>query len=366
MATVTASPTARLNRYAMRLRRLGPDSLYVLTGLPLALVSFVVLVAGLALGIGLLITLLGIPVAALTLNVARWFAAVERARLPRVLGHAVSAPPYPQHEGQGLARRFGQVRDPQSWRDVVHGIAVLPVAVITWSFAVTWWAAALGSITYPLWSWAVPGREVTVLDMLGLTGLAWEFGFYLALAVVTVGTLPAVIRGCAAVQAALGRELLTTQRVSALRQRVDALSASRLSAATAEAEARRHLERDLHDGPQQRLLRLAMDLSTAERKLADDPEAARPLVSAALSEARETLDELRSLSRGYAPTVLTDRGLGAALTAVAARSTVPVSLEVELGADERLPAPVELAAYHVVTAWMAAWRSTALRVVPRA
>jgi hypothetical protein len=54
----------------MRLRRLGPDSLYVLTGLPLALVSFVVLVAGLALGIGLLITLLGIPVAALTLNVA--------------------------------------------------------------------------------------------------------------------------------------------------------------------------------------------------------------------------------------------------------------------------------------------------------
>jgi hypothetical protein len=141
----------------MRLRRLGPDSLYVLTGLPLALVSFVVLVAGLALGIGLLITLLGIPVAALTLNVARWFAAVERARLPRVLGHAVSAPPYPQHEGQGLARRFGQLRDPQSWRDVVHGIAVLPVAVITWSFAVTWWAAALGSITYPLWSWAVPG-----------------------------------------------------------------------------------------------------------------------------------------------------------------------------------------------------------------
>jgi hypothetical protein len=146
MATVTASPTARLNRYAMRLRRLGPDSLYVLTGLPLALVSFVVLVAGLALGIGLLITLLGIPVAALTLSVARWFAAVERARLPRVLGHAVSAPPYPQHEGQGLARRFGQLRDPQSWRDVVHGIAVLPVAVIMWSFAVTWWAAALGSI----------------------------------------------------------------------------------------------------------------------------------------------------------------------------------------------------------------------------
>jgi signal transduction histidine kinase len=161
-------------------------------------------------------------------------------------------------------------------------------------------------------------------------------------------TLPFVMRGCAAVQAGFGRELLTTQRVTALQQRVDTLTASRLSAAEAEADARRRLERDLHDGPQQRLLRLAMDLSAAERKLADDPEAARPLVSAALGEARETLEELRSLSRGFAPTVLTDRGLAAALTAVAARSTVPVALEVKLGTDDRLPAPVEQAAYHAV------------------
>jgi signal transduction histidine kinase len=349
MATVTVSTDPTSYRGAGVVRRLATDSLYLLTGFPLALASFVLLVVGLALSGGLLVTLLGLPVAVGTLVVARWFAMVERARLPSVLGHAVAAPRYRVREGKGLSRMLDGLRDRQRWLDVAHGIAVFPLATATWCIAVAWWAAVLGSITYPVWGWLLPDPDGSLPSLLGLDGYLWELAFYAVVALVTAVTLPFVMRGCAAVQAALGRELLTTQRVTALRQRVDTLTASRMSAATAEAEARRRLERDLHDGPQQRLLRLAMDLSAAERKLAEDPEAARPLVSAALGEARETLDELRSLSRGFAPTVLTDRGLGAALTAVAARSTVPVSLEVELDADERLPAPVEQAAYHAVS-----------------
>jgi signal transduction histidine kinase len=348
MTTVTAPTNVRSDWRAGALRRLAADSLYLLTGLPLALISFVVLVVGLALSAGLLVTLLGIPLAVMTLTVARWFAAVERARLAMVVGHAPALPQYRAREGQGLSRWLRHLRDRQRWLDVVHGIAVLPLAIVTWSLAVTWWVAALGSVTYPLWAWALPDPDGTLPDLLGLEGFAWEVAFYLVVGFVMTVTLPFVMRGCAAVQAGFGRELLTTQRVTALQQRVDTLTASRLSAAEAEADARRRLERDLHDGPQQRLLRLAMDLSAAERKLADDPEAARPLVSAALGEARETLEELRSLSRGFAPTVLTDRGLAAALTSVAARSTVPVALEVKLGTDDRLPAPVEQAAYHAV------------------
>jgi signal transduction histidine kinase len=349
MATVTVSTDPRPYRGAGLVRRLTADSLYLLTGFPLALVSFVLLVVGLALSGGLLITLLGLPIAVATLVIARGFAMIERARLSSVLGQAVAAPQYRVAEGRGLSRLLDALRDRQRWLDVAHGIAVFPLATVTWCIAVAWWAAVLGSITYPLWGWLLPDPDGSLPSVLGLDGYLWEVAFYAVVALVTSVTLPYVMRGCTAVQAAFGRELLTTQRVTALQRRVDTLTASRMSAATAEAEARRRLERDLHDGPQQRLLRLAMDLSAAERKLADDPGAAAPLVSAALDEAKETLDELRTLSRGFAPTVLTDRGLAAALTAVAARSTVPVSLEVELDADERLPAPVEQAGYHAVS-----------------
>ena len=119
----------------------------------------------------------------------------------------------------------------------------------------------------------------------------------------------------------------------------------------AEAQGLRRLERDLHDGPQQRLVRLTMDLSTAERRLADeDPDAAAPLVSYALTQAKEALDELRALSRGIAPPILADRGLGAALAAAVARSPIDVELDVSLPSPDvrRLPAGVENTAYFVV------------------
>jgi signal transduction histidine kinase len=110
----------------------------------------------------------------------------------------------------------------------------------------------------------------------------------------------------------------------------------------------RRLERDLHDGPQQRLIRLAMDLGTAQRRLRTDPESAGPLISGAIEQARETLEELRALSRGIAPPVLADRGLPAALAALAARCPVPVELDTEQVQAPRLPPAVENAAYFVV------------------
>lgn len=115
---------------------------------------------------------------------------------------------------------------------------------------------------------------------------------------------------------------------------------------SAEAIALRRLERDIHDGPQQRLVRLAMDLGRAQQQWDTNPEAARQITAEALVQTQETLNELRALSRGIAPPILTDRGLPAALAALAARNTVEVELDVaDLG---RLHPAVENTAYFVV------------------
>jgi signal transduction histidine kinase len=106
------------------------------------------------------------------------------------------------------------------------------------------------------------------------------------------------------------------------------------------------MERDLHDGAQQRLTALIMTIGLADLELADGPPAARSLVTRAHREAKQTLQELRDLARGIRPSVLTDRGLGAAVAAVAERS--PVSVQVDVDLHDRLVDRVESAAYFVV------------------
>jgi signal transduction histidine kinase len=122
------------------------------------------------------------------------------------------------------------------------------------------------------------------------------------------------------------------------------ITAARVIAA-ADAE-RKRLERDLHDGAQQRLVNLALALGTVEARLADDPEAARHQLAGAREELALALDELRDLARGLHPAVLRDRGLAPALNALAARA--PMTVQVVALPGERLPEPVETAAYYVV------------------
>jgi signal transduction histidine kinase len=136
-----------------------------------------------------------------------------------------------------------------------------------------------------------------------------------------------------------------------MRQTITELTEQKAAAVSAEATALRRLERDIHDGPQQRLVRLAMDLSRARQQLDSDPDALRNTLDEALRQTQETLDELRALSRGIAPPVLTDRGLPSALAALAGRCTVPVELAVdtELGTPTgRLDAAAENTAYFAV------------------
>jgi signal transduction histidine kinase len=124
------------------------------------------------------------------------------------------------------------------------------------------------------------------------------------------------------------------------------LASSRARIVEAGDAERRRLERNLHDGAQQRLVALALHLSLVERALENDPTRARALLVDADAQLDEALDELRELARGIHPAILTDRGLGPAVEALTSRS--PVQVELTEVPDERLPEPVEAAAYYVV------------------
>jgi signal transduction histidine kinase len=126
----------------------------------------------------------------------------------------------------------------------------------------------------------------------------------------------------------------------------DELRASRARIVAAGDAARRRLERDLHDGAQQRLVALSVALRLAKARLRDDPDGAETLITGAADELSHALEELRELARGIHPAILSDRGLAPALEALAARSPVPVDVDVP---GERLPLVVEAAAYFVVS-----------------
>jgi signal transduction histidine kinase len=139
----------------------------------------------------------------------------------------------------------------------------------------------------------------------------------------------------------------SSSREQALAERVDVLTRTRRDALDVQLAEMRRVERDLHDGAQARLVSLGMSLGMADEVLDSDPDEARRLLVEARTAAGDALGDLRALVRGILPPVLADRGLAGAVQALVLASPVPVELTVELPA-ERLPAPVESAAYFAV------------------
>jgi signal transduction histidine kinase len=338
------------------LRRLGQDTLYILVGFPLGLITLVLCMVGFFLGLGTTLLWLGLPILAGAIMMARGFATVERARIAPVLGRRLPHPAYkrPAADAGVAGRILKPLSDGQSWLDLLHGVFRFIPSTIAFVVAVVWWAGALGGLTFPLWEWSIP-RGPDNQDLPELLGLGGAYStrviFHMAVGFFFAGTLLPVIRGLALFEAGFARGLLSG--VTELREQVasanaarDTAQAQKAAAVSAEAIALRRLERDIHDGPQQRLVRLAMDLGRAQQQFSTDPEAARATVAEALTQTRETLNELRSLSRGIAPPILVDRGLQAALTALAGRSTIPVDLDAP--PIDRLEPAVETTAYFVV------------------
>jgi signal transduction histidine kinase len=360
MTTITADQIPARRRW---LAQLGVDSAYVLVGFPLGVIAFALVLTLLVVGASLLVVLLaGVPVLVGTAYLARGIAEAERARVAPVLGRARVGVYYrrAQPDAGGLRRLLTPFTEVQYWLDALHAMVRFPVSTFTFCVVVFWWAMTLGGLTYALWDAALPHDEpsgivfndVPLVEVLGLENtFANRVLVNMVLGVAFAVTLPFVVRLCALVEAWLAHAMLNgvaglRDRVALLAQDRDTAQARTAAAVSAEATALRRLERDIHDGPQQRLVRLAVDLGRARHQLDRDPAAAARTVDEALAQTREALDELRILSRGIAPPILTDRGLSAAVAALAARATVPVSVDIpEL---PRLAALAEQTAYFTI------------------
>ncbi|MFJ1745779.1 sensor histidine kinase [Streptomyces sp. NPDC088116] len=326
---------------------------YLMISLPISIALFTYAVTMLALGAGLLVTFLGVPVLAAGLIGCRGFGMLERARARGMLGLNVAEPAPVRGKKSGPLSWAGAVlRSGVSWRHLLYAVLHLPWAIFAFTVSLTLWATAWGLFSYPLWRW-------TFSENLGQSGIALYSdgdgnGFFLdtpfevtatsAVGLLLVLASPWVIRGLTSVDRLMVAELLGPSRLAT---RVSELESDRgVVVDTAAADLRR-IERDLHDGAQARLVALAMDLGLAKEKLTEDPEAAARMVAEAHGEVKTALQELRDLARGIHPAILTDRGLDAALSAVASRCTVPVQVEVDLPA--RPAAAIEGIAYFTVS-----------------
>jgi signal transduction histidine kinase len=318
-------------------------NLAVIIGLfALSLAAFVVCTTLFSLGVGLLVLVVGLFILVACLIVAGWSSRMTMA----LLGYAgITLPPtrYPA-AGPGFRGKLRRLVYPQAWRDLLHVLVNFILSILTFSLAVTWVFGGLGGVTYWFWSRWLPQPTEGLPALLGYPGRLAELTFNSVLGALLLITAPFVLRGLVRLHGAVAYALLVDE-TPVLRQQVSELTQRRTAAGEAEVHTLRRLERDLHDGPQQRLVRLGMDLSAAQRRLDDDPVQARVLLDEALQQSQDALAEIRTLSRGIAPPILAERGLRAAITALAARGTIPTSVEVD---DVHLSDAAQNAAYFVV------------------
>ncbi|MFV0533034.1 MAG: sensor histidine kinase [Cumulibacter sp.] len=332
-------------------------SVYSLVAFPFAIIGFVLTVTLFSSGTGLLVTVVGLPILTLMFAIARGLSYGDRAQLQSLMQLRPPAPRYKQpRPGSGwFARAFTPLSDPQSWLDAAFQIIRLPLGIFSFVVTVVWWSVTLAGLTYWLWGWSIPDDDAynSVPEILGIGGgyffdSIWWFivGIVFALTMRWAMLVAAWAHAGPALLMLCGRAAMQ-EEVHAAHADREAAVASRDATRTAEHGALRRLERDIHDGPQQQLVRLSMDLGRVRRQMDTDPERARTILDEAITRSGSTLDELRALSRGIAPPLLVDRGLRAALEEIVTRAPVPVYLEFEL--DEELPEHLETGAYFVVS-----------------
>jgi signal transduction histidine kinase len=288
----------------------------------------------------------GTTVRAGALWLAVQMARLDRRRIEWFSEVEIDPPTLPRAEpGVGFhARPRAWARSPWLWRLLAYQLVRLPVAGALVFGAVVWWWAVIVCfvlVSEPtgaayLLAWRVGPADLAPAEIAGLVTagvaglLAW----------------PTALRAVPAIDAALGRWLLGPSRASQLSTEVARLNQARSLAVASAAAERRRIERDLHDGLQPQLVNLALDLGLAKARLRSDPGAAQSVIDRAHEEAKRAAEDLRNLVRGIHPSVLDERGLDAALSALVAACAVPVSVNVDL--PRRPPPTPEAAAYYVV------------------
>jgi signal transduction histidine kinase len=239
------------------------------------LAAFIVCVTLVSAGAGTVVIFVGLFVLMAGLVVAGWSARMTRALLAYA-GTDLPAPVYPA-AGPGVMGQLRRLASAQSWRDLLHVLIAFILSTITFSIGIAWAVGGPGGLTYWFWSQWLPEGDTGLPALLGYPGRFADITFYTVLGVLLVATTPIMLRGLVGLHTAVARALLVDER-SALRAQVSQLTESRTAAGEAEVHTLRRLERDLHDGPQQRLVRLGMDISAAQRRMDDDPARARTLL----------------------------------------------------------------------------------------
>jgi signal transduction histidine kinase len=332
---------ASLGRFARVAR--DPQSyrnlLYLAVALPLGIAYVAILVAGLSAGAGLAVILIGIVLLVATLFALRAMAAVERMLARRLLRITI----HPPIEG-GIHFTWRQrvqlwLRDPVTWKSLVFLLGKLPMGLVAFAAIVFLGVTSVVLIFAPV--------------LVAFTPVIF-FGWEIDNPVAAIAAVPAgvllfllslhVFNGLAWLYGVCARVMLGPSTVD-LRERVEGLKDASARILAAADDERRRIERDLHDGAQQRLVALNVLLGVVETKLEKDPAAAGPLVARAREEATEAVKELRELARGIHPALLADRGLIAALEALAARA--PFKVEISGVPEHRLPPAVEATAYFI-------------------
>ena len=348
------NPAPTLSVRAFLLSPLDPatwrSGLAILIGLFLLGVAFSGIFIVWSIGGSLLVVLVGIPIVGVGIELARYVARAERWRMEVVDGQPMTAHRYrpldfsPQAPYGDWLKQYaeGQFLDVSRWRDVVYVLIGFPLAVLEFVLMVAMWTIVLGlgaaTLTLLL-NPVIEGETVPAVAPI-ITGV-------MGLALIPIAAF--VTRGLMMVQRAIAGTLLCVDPSEALRQDVERLRESRSAAVELEASELRRIERDLHDGAQQRLVMLAMDLGRAEEKIETDPESAKRLVADAREQSRLALAELRDLVRGTAPSILIDRGLVAAVASIAAKSQIPTFIDSVRVGEARFSPAVERAGYFVAT-----------------
>ncbi|KWX66554.1 sensor histidine kinase [Mycobacterium sp. NAZ190054] len=317
----------------------------LLTGGALAVVWFWIPLAILVIGISSIPSIVGAVLAGVVfIYLMRGVDHIERVRSEAVFGMGIAVPPRRLSPYTGFQRWAHQlwldVSSARFWKAVAHHylrmiydalITGVAVGLAVFAFVAPAVAIAVGH--------SDPEAGLSFLP----TPMAW------LLAVVALVAAVALVVFAPKLDAVIDRWLLPPSPTAELQHRVSALADARQGAVTSAQTERHRIERDLHDSVQPRLVSLAMTIGLAQTKLDSDLPAAKALIAEAHDDAKSALVELRNVVRGIAPTILSDRGLDAALSAVVQRATnsgVPTTLSVHL--PRRLPDEVEACAYFVV------------------
>jgi signal transduction histidine kinase len=324
---------------------------YALVALPLGVAWFSIFLTLLTTSLSLIVFVVGLPLLALTMWAARAAASAQRVVAAALLDVHIPEPPMaPPAEARPFRRFIDPVLQLSTWRALVYLLVfAFPLGLAGFLVAVISWSVALSLVTAPIWYLAIPeDHRGDFFWNENHIDAGWEWALIVGAGALLVLLAPWLVRAFVSLDALLMRALLGPTRGELEREAARSAEQRDLAVASA-SDDRRQIERDLHDGAQARLVSLAVDLGRARRRLEEggSQEEAAELVRSAHEEAKLALVEIRDLARGIHPAVLTDRGLDAALSSLAARSAVPVTLTAELG-EERPTEQAESAAYFVV------------------